>query len=181
MKTKLITALRAAASALEQDRFNYNWNYAVSCNCGVLACALTGHTPKTLVPHLPEIQYHRGSGTWTKRLAAYCPIIGQTNHALIKTLFSFGLTQDDMINLEYLDDQEVIKRIPRKRLWYTLWRKRRKLDYHKKADVVLYLRAWADLLQEQGAMDTAEFRQAPPSTARPTPEVTSPLNPVTND
>jgi hypothetical protein len=62
-----------------------------------------------------------------------------------------------MINLEFLRDPNVISRIPRKRVWYKLWLKRRPLYYTEMRDVVLYMRAWADLLQEQGAMDTATY------------------------
>jgi len=135
MKTKLITSLRAAASALEQGRFHYNWHEASRCNCGVLVCALLGLTPGQLSPRIPIGA--KEQATWRQRMAAQCPITGQTHHELLKTLFGFGLTQEDMINLEFLRDPNVISRIPRKRVWYKLWLKRRPLYYTEMRDVVV--------------------------------------------
>lgn len=173
MKTKLITALRTAASAIEAGTFNYRWDRTAQCNCGSLFCALTGKSAAELtVP--PALVKEKDYGpTWTVLVGQYCPITGMPTQALFKELFSYGLTQQDIVNLEYLNDPKVKARmnfhalvgnepppeLP-KRKWYQ-WRKpataqqKLKLYYNNKHHVAAYMRAWADLLQEEGAQDVA--------------------------
>lgn len=153
MKTKLITALRTAAKAIEDGTIAFAWTKACRCNCGVLACALTGKSPVQLNAALPQ-----GTGTWEDFVGTHCPITGMPEHEILRSMFAAGLTQRDMIDLEYLENQTVLKRAgfiqSKKRLL-----RRTKVedvsDYSAAADVVAYMRAWADLLTEEGAMDVA--------------------------
>jgi hypothetical protein len=50
-----------------------------------------------------------------------------------------GLTRTDLKHLEKLSDKQVLKRLPAAD---------RYLTHNKRDDVVKYLRAWADLLEE---------------------------------
>jgi hypothetical protein len=174
MKTKLITALRTAATALEDGTFFYKWTKQSCCNCGVLFCALTGKSAAELDDEIPEL-IEGGNATWKMLVGQHCPITGIPTQKLFRELLSYGLTQKDMVNLEYLSDSKVIARMKQEepirkepqaqRKWYQLRapklnaemkKDRDKLDYQNKKYVIAYMRAWADLLTEEGAMDVAE-------------------------
>lgn len=174
MKTKLITSLRAAANALEQETFFYDWTNPACCNCGSLFCALTGKSSAQLNRSLPPV-IKDTRPTWQNRIGQHCPITGMPADKLFRELFGYGLTARDMVNLEYLADEKVVARMnlqevktvtvrsPRK--WFPLnWTsatttktvtQRATIDYENKAHVIAYMRAWADLLTEEGALDVA--------------------------
>ncbi|MBV6644861.1 MAG: hypothetical protein KI790_05410, partial [Cyclobacteriaceae bacterium] len=52
-----------------------------------------------------------------------------------------GLALEDLINLERLKDQKVLRELPPD--------KRGHLSYNSKEDVALYLEAWASVLERQ--------------------------------
>lgn len=174
MKTKLITALRTAASAMEEGTFYYEWSEPSCCNCGSLFCALTGKSAADLQSEIPETINDSESATWKTLIGQHCPITGMPTQKLFRELFGYGLTQKDMLNLEYLSDRKVIARmnlheikqveIPTNRKWYQrnpLPKNFRTenvpvlVNYQNKAHVIAYMIAWADLLTEEGAMDVA--------------------------
>lgn len=174
MKTKLITALRTAATAMEDGTFYYEWHEPSCCNCGSLFCALTGKSAAELQAEIPEAIGEDTSATWENLIGQHCPITGMPTQKLFRELFGYGLTQKDMMNLEYLSDPKVIERvninesvqevIPSRRKWYqlrtpkptvTIKNVRVKLNHENKEHVIAYMRAWADLLTEGGAMDVA--------------------------
>lgn len=165
MKNKLITSLRVAANALERGSFPYAWDEPSQCNCGVLACAILGLSPTELDSVLPEIP-HEESQTWTKRAGYYCPVTGMPTQQIFKALHDAGMKLEDYRELEYLDNPEALARcdfgtITKGKLW---WKKtlRQREQYDKRMHVVIYMRAWADLLTEEGR-DDAPARQ--PATA----------------
>lgn len=182
MKNKLITGLRTAANALEAGTFFYCWNNPSNCNCGVLFCALTGKSAAALEAPRPDTIGEEEDGTWETLIGQHCPITGMPTQELFKELFGYGLTQQDMINLEYLRDPEVIARMnlvdhvretvqPRRR-WYQLSAPAPvvrinnvtvRIDYKNKGHVIAYMRAWADLLVARGAEDVAGALAASPS------------------
>jgi len=131
-KTKLITALRMTAKAIENKTFNYGFYRANTCNCGALVCALKGITPDDL--HIP------GAGYWSARVSKFCPISGIPTHELFRELIGYGLTPESIVHLENLSDPEVLARMPK--LLFGYRRSSRK-------SVVLYMRTWADLLTER--------------------------------
>lgn len=143
MNTKLITALRLTATALEQGTFNYDWKNLQQCNCGALFCALSGRSSAQLsaVTKPFHLSSDGGSGTWTQLVGYWCPITGMTTNKLFVELFGYGLTPLDITELEYLKNPAVLARVGRK------------LDYRKAADAAAYMRAWAALLAEQGRGD----------------------------
>jgi hypothetical protein len=71
-------------------------------------------------------------------------------------LFSYGLTQQDIVNLEYMYDERVKKRMRRNRPWYARWIP---INHESRMDTVRYMRAWADLLQEEGQLDSPPTNQ----------------------
>lgn len=158
MKTKLITALRATANALEQGTFYYEWKWPQCCNCGSLFCALTGMSASELREAIPSCA--KGIDvTWKNTTGQHCPIT--------------GITQKDIIDLEYLRNPEVVKRMGLKPTTKTthmvwLWKKRKiktvippKVNHTHRAHVIAYMRAWADLLTEEGAMDVPAQQTEP--------------------
>lgn len=167
MTTKLITALRTTANALEHGTFFYRWDSTSNCNCGALFCALSGVSSSDLCARIPS-SLTGTKASWTTLVGQHCPITGIPNQALFRELFEHGLTQRDIVNLEYLEDAQVVARIPANdiiraskiRGWFKR-KVRQKLDYENKAHVVLYMRAWADLLTEEGAMDVVEPTREP--------------------
>lgn len=171
MKTKLITALRTTATALENGTFDYTWKYTSRCNCGSLFCSLTGKS----AAELPVPQPLSGKGaTWQTLVGQHCPITGLPTDKLFKELIGYGLTQQDIVNLEFMRDQKVLARMnidqlippPPRRKWYQFKKTHgRRLNYDNKNHVAAYMRAWADLLTEEGNADVAA---AEPTTAEQT-------------
>lgn len=158
MNTKLITALRMSANALEQGTIYYDWHKPYCCNCGVLFCALTGKSPVDLGAIRPR-PIAGDSSTWQVLIGQYCPISGIPTHSLFKELFSYGLTQKDMVDLEFMRNPKVLARMkPRTetvRRWRNLWAPVEVpvIRYDSKVDLISYMRAWADILTEDGRQD----------------------------
>jgi len=210
MKTKLITALRTAAKALEDGTFAYNWKYPQSCNCGIIASTLMNKSISQLEQDLHRIELPKGGGiktthTWRNIISHHCPVTGLSTNSIIRSMQEAGMTQSDIVQLEDLSNPEVLKRmnlgtkpefkitgqklVPQKEpiprsFWQ--WLTRRPVQYRefevaenvfghvdipvtpkreKKEHTILYMRAWADLLTEQGKEDCVEtpavLRQSP--------------------
>jgi hypothetical protein len=163
MNTKLITALRATAKALGESTFHYDWKYPTSCNCGSLFCALTGMSAAELKARKPKpITDATNQATWTTLVGQHCPITGIPHDELFKELFGYGLTQRDVLELEFLSNPKVLARFKLmekpKRKWYQRFASLPevvsvKVDFQNKHHVVVYMNAWADLLVEEGKMD----------------------------
>lgn len=175
MNTKLITALRTSANALENGTFAYEWSNPESCNCGILACALLGKSivqmkdiMPTLTKSLKPNKHH-----WTNIAANHCPITGIPENEILKAMMQAGMTQSDFQEMEYLSNPEVQKRAIKsqgnKAVFNTteittghFWNKRTasvstgKYSCTDKANVIAYMRSWADILTEQGKLDTVE-------------------------
>jgi hypothetical protein len=174
MNNKLITALRTAAKALEEDRFDYDWTIHERCNCGVVICALKGVSAKQLRKLFNNISREDEDKrmTWTDAVGRYCPITGSPTHTLFKELNSYGLTPKDIVELGNLSNPEVLAALA-KTMKETRSRKvkegfifkRTRIETEtvpivpqkeEKLHLVAYLRAWADLLTEKGALDIPE-------------------------
>jgi hypothetical protein len=130
----LIDALRATADRLEGD-VDYRWTHMGACNCGHLAQTVTELSREEL--HALATQK---AGDWAQQATDYCPASGLPIDHIIGTMLSMGLSTSDLADLERLRSRAVLRRLPAGR---------RELDYREKADVVLYMRAWAELLEEQ--------------------------------
>jgi hypothetical protein len=132
---KLITALRATASKLEAGA-PYRWTHMGACNCGHLAQTVT---------HLSADDIRRyaldRTGEWAEQGLEFCPTSGYPMDAILSALFELGLSSDDLGKLERLTDPEVVRRLPVEL--------RRQLSYRERDHVVLYMRAFAELLEER--------------------------------
>ena len=130
----LIAALRATARRLEAGA-RYRWTHMGSCNCGHLAQTLT---------RLPREAIHRlaleRAGDWGEQAREYCPSSGYPMDHMLAVMLDAGLSRDDIWHLERLSDPEVLRRLPAGE---------RHLDQRRREDVVIYLRIWADLLEDR--------------------------------
>lgn len=155
MRTKLITALRTAAKALDDGLFPYNWNRHAQCNCGVLFCALTNSSPESLDNRVPKT--YDGS-SWSKLTGLHCPIAGVPTNELFKEILSHGLLPGDIRDLEFLRNREVRERAGLKpiggiRGLWRKWRGQYRYSYDEAGNVAKYMRAWADIIEENDRED----------------------------
>ena len=131
----LITALRRTAKKLDQG-MAYQWGHMGACNCGNLAQELTKRTKAEI--HAFAMM---GRGDWNEQVEEYCPTSGLPMDMLIADMLNNGLTTTDLQHLEKLSDNSVLNRIPLER--------RNEIRQNNRADVVLYLFEWANLLEDQ--------------------------------
>ena len=130
----LINAMRRAAKRLDASS-SYQWGHMGSCNCGFLAQEIA---------RLDKDQIHERAmqryGDWNDQLNDYCPTSGLPMDDLISELLKVGVTVDDLKRLERLSDTSILQH---------LRGGKRDLEKNRKSDVVEYLRAWADMLEEE--------------------------------
>lgn len=140
----LIEAFRETADRLDRGA-PYRWTHMGSCNCGHLAQTVT---------RLSKAQIHAlalaKSGDWTEQAREYCPTSGFPFDHVLQSLLDLGLSTGDLADLEKLRNPKVRARMGRRDA---------DISFKDRADVVAYLRAWADLLQAR--MPEAEVQ--PPS------------------
>jgi hypothetical protein len=131
---KLIAALRNTAKKIEQGA-PYMWGHMGACNCGNLAQDLTGFTKAEI--HAFAM---RGVGDWSEQVEEYCNSAGAPLDLVIEKLLAAGLTQQDLISLERLSSDKILGKLPLEM---------RYLSKNNKADVILYMHTWADILEEE--------------------------------
>lgn len=113
------------------------------CNCGHLAQTIT---------NIGHGEIHRSAmvreGDWEQQAHNYCPTSGYRIDDIIDALLDIGMHLSDIGNLEKLRDRAVLARLPQQR---------RYLQRNRREDVVAYMEAWADLLEQQllAAADSA--------------------------
>jgi hypothetical protein len=137
---KLIDALRGTALRLEQGA-DYAWGNHGACNCGNLLQVVTS-MDKTEILRLA----HTGIGEWTELAEEYCPVSNLPADRLVGELMKQGLTPTDIHHIEYLDDRDVLERLPGGFRW---------LQRNNREDVVHYMRAMAAMLEERMELEHA--------------------------
>lgn len=132
--TEVIDALKKTAESIENGS-PYMWGHMGSCNCGNLAQVVTKRTKAEI--HAIAMQGH---GDWNEQVNHYC---GQTEmpiDLIIFELLTFGFTTDDLKHLEKLSDPKIIE---------GLGDKKYSLSHNQKDDVVVYMKVWAKMLENQ--------------------------------
>lgn len=132
---KLIEALKRTANKLNKGE-KYMWGHMGACNCGNLAQELTKYSRQEI--HAFAM---RGRGDWSEQAEAYCAGTSLPMEFILADLLKEGLTTEDLIHLERLSDKAVLNKIPHER--------RIQMKHNDRADVVLYLKSWAELLEEK--------------------------------
>lgn len=130
----VINALRATIANLEKGA-SYQWGHMGSCNCGNLAQVITNKDKAEI--HKSAMRRH---GDWNEQLFDYCPTSGLPIDHIIDEMIAFGFTKQDLGHLEKLSDPKILQNLPLER---------RNLKHNMKADVILYLKTWADYLENQ--------------------------------
>lgn len=132
---ELIHALRATAAKLEAGA-TYRWTHMGACNCGHLAQTITHLSADDIRRYALE-----RTGEWAEQGLEFCPTSGYPMDAILSALFELGLSSHDLGQLERLTHPEVLRRMPIE--------VRKELSYRDRDHVVLYMRSFADLLEEQ--------------------------------
>lgn len=132
---RLIQILRLTADRIEETD-DYHWAHVGKCNCGFLAQTITGFSASELFQRARNSKLTE----WTEYANDYCAVSGQPLETVISSMMEAGLERCDLHRLEYLSDAEVLSSLPGGM---------RYLRRNQPADVALYLRTWADLLEEE--------------------------------
>lgn len=132
--TKLIEALRNTAGRLRSGA-HYAWGNHGACNCGNLLQVVTQYSKEDILRFA-----HSGIGEWTELAVDYCGITGAPVDMMISSLQDIGLTPTDIHNIEYLQDKEILKRLPGGFRW---------LQRNVREDVVVYFETFANVLEEK--------------------------------
>lgn len=132
----LIDALRSTADRLLSGS-RYRWTHMGACNCGHLAQTITRRSHEEI--HRLAVEK---AGDWGEHALEYCPQSGYPIDHVLGEMLALGLELEDVEYLEKLSDPRVLRRFEPGE---------RSLSYRDRTDVVRYLRAWADLLEEQVA------------------------------
>jgi hypothetical protein len=149
---ELITALRATADRIDGG-VRFQWAHMGNCNCGHLAQTLTNLPPKQIHQRALE-----SVGDWATQCREYCPDSGMPMDSIIEIMVGAGLTTVDIANLERLLDDEVLSNVPDEQL---------PLDHRRREDAVLYLRAWADLLEQKWRRHIERRESTEPTRQKP--------------
>jgi hypothetical protein len=87
------------------------------------------------------LQYaHTGIGEWTELSEDFCGVTNAPVDLLLSKLQGVGLTPSDIHNLEYLDNREVLDKLPGGFRWLTK---------NVREDVMVYFETFATMLEEQ--------------------------------
>jgi hypothetical protein len=128
----LIEAFRKTAKSLLEGK-PYEWGHMGACNCGNLAQTLLNMN-KADIHNLALTKL----GNWSEQLNDYCPNSGFEMDNMIFSLLEKGLSTEDLQQLEFLSNKEILKNIGVT-----------SLDNNKREDVAKYLISWAEILEEK--------------------------------
>lgn len=131
---KLIKAIKVAAEKIKSGT-DYQWGHMGGCNCGHLAQELTSYSKREIHEYAM-----RKSGDWTDQVQDYCSTSQMPMDEIISSMMESGLERKDMVELERLSNHEV-------RLY--MGEKGKALSHNKKEDVVAYMLAWAEMLENE--------------------------------
>lgn len=193
-RKNLIMALKLAAGALEKNTVIYDWKQQASCNCGIVAQALTGMHKSELEKYVsvafssfingrpitdPVAFNNKLDRTWKNLVIQKCSITGKPVSEILSLLLSKGLTTEDIMHLEYMEnpailersgiktgitttiteheveEEEIVKKgflgIGRKTKIVKKIKtiKKKQNHYSIKENLIKYLTAWAEILEEQ--------------------------------
>jgi len=162
--SRLVGALRDTAARLGRPDTVYRWSQLAHCNCGHLTQTITGLSPGAIheaaarhrgdwaeqartVPQLTlpsEPDYGSrpaiDEGAWEPEDLGLCPVAELSMTQIFDELIEWGLDATDVGALERLDDPEVRRRLGTHTVDFL---------HSDRENVVAYLRAWADLLEER--------------------------------
>lgn len=124
-KQKLISSLKLAINALKNKTIHYDWKEQASCNCGVVAQAILGKDVNEIEKLFSKVRdkireihnkqviegnntTQKADTTWRNGVKHLCPISGEPMAVVYKLLFEAGLSKEDIVHLEYMDNQAIL-------------------------------------------------------------------------
>jgi hypothetical protein len=169
-RARLVIALKETAARLRRQDVTYRWASFAHCNCGHLAQTITGLGADEIQGRAmrregdwaaqARARGPRGfpafdfgdrpaldEGAWEPENVGACPLTGASLDQILDAMYGLGLTASDVGHLERLSDPVVRRRLGNNTEYF---------PHHRRENVVAYLEAWADLLEEGAAPDTAE-------------------------
>ena len=130
----LIDALRETANRLRNGA-TYSWGHHGACNCGNLLQVVCKLTKEEIVTYA-----HTAIGEWTEIAEEHCTVSDAPLYLMMQRLEQLGLTPTDIHNIEYLEDREVLNRLPGGFRW---------LKRNVREDVIDYFETMAAMLEEK--------------------------------
>jgi len=139
----LAGVLDNAADELNSTWFGYEWNDRTRCNCGIVARQVLQTDARGLKRALPPI-LDQGTflPSWRAMTQTYCSDTGLPRNEVFARLLAAGLRPTDFAHLEDLANSEIIARMNATR------RPNSPVIKSRKSDVIAYLRAWAEGIEE---------------------------------
>lgn len=114
-KENLIKSLKVATNALKNDTIHYNWKEQESCNMGVVSQAVLNKTSveiskdsNPMFKKLDKIDKERIQHTWKNAVKYTCSITGKKIPKIIKELEQAGISREDIVHLEYLENPAIL-------------------------------------------------------------------------
>ncbi len=171
---RLISLLRQTASRLAKQETKYQWSHFGHCNCGHLVQTLTGMNAHEILEHSSECAGDWGAeakaaerpvahprpdfgdrpaldeGAWEPENVGACVVTGTRLDLLLDRLYAVGLASDDIGHLERLSDPAVRRR---------LGTNTQEFLHFERDNVIAYMRAWADLLEEHWLVEQGAHQQ----------------------
>jgi hypothetical protein len=162
--TQLILVIRQTAARLARQDITYRWSSFGHCNCGHLAQTITGMDPAEIQRRamrregdwasqaresqskrpFPEFDFGDrpalDEGAWEPEDVGACQVTGAPLDEVLTEMYALGLSPDDIGHLERLSDPDVRRRLGNSTKHFT---------HHVRKNVIAYLHAWADLLEER--------------------------------
>jgi hypothetical protein len=129
---ELIDALRVTADRLA-DGARYEWGHMGRCNCGHLVQTITQMSDYEIVESIDF-----ALAEWSEHAQDYCAGSGHKVDHLFLTLQQVGFDYQDVIHLENLSDQRVLKRLGTQCY----------LRRNQRTAAIVYMRTLADVLAE---------------------------------
>lgn len=143
-KQKLIDAIKETIIDLETGRKKFLWTDFSSCNCGLLAQNICGISKEDL-DNIPA-----PSGIWGND--AVCAMTGSALDEVFQKMYSAGMLKSDILNLENLSDEEVLKEVGRK--LPAGWDETPAFTI--KENVLAYFQAWLRILERETPSEPKE-------------------------
>lgn len=138
---KKIDVLKRAIEKLEGGA-RHSWMDSASCNCGILAqsCLNMEYRQFENLMYLSEPSFTSLGVSWGDKAENQkkCAVTGIPLHVIFESLFSAGFTPDELHELEYLSNKDILNKTG---FSY--------LDKYYKENLVKYLTAWVSILEEQ--------------------------------
>ena len=161
--TRLVVALRETAARLAREDVVYRWASFAHCNCGHLAQTITGLGPNEIQRRamrregdwgrqaldvgsrrFPDFDFGDrpalDEGAWEPENVGACQVTGAPLDEVLERMYALGLTADDVGHLERLSSPDVRRKLGNNTVHFA---------HSERENVVAYLSAWADLLEER--------------------------------